>query len=80
MNQTPKQAPYAAAMCLVAQGADPMMGSGAGTPSYMTGRGEPGLEDLLSDPAMHALMSSDRVRADELRTLIRRTRRGLLSR
>jgi hypothetical protein len=37
---------------------------------------EPTLEDVLSDPVVHALMARDRVDAQEIRALLERLRRA----
>ena len=37
---------------------------------------EPTLEDVLSDPVVHALMARDRVDAEEIRALLERLRRA----
>ncbi|MCP5368674.1 MAG: hypothetical protein H6907_15690 [Hyphomicrobiales bacterium] len=46
----------------------------------MTARGEPDLNDLLNDSAIHALMASDDVRHDDLVSLIETARAGLAGR
>jgi hypothetical protein len=38
---------------------------------------EPTLEDVLSDPVVHALMARDRVDAQEIRALLERLRRAV---
>ena len=38
---------------------------------------EPGLDELLDDPTLHLLLARDGVSADELRSLIERTRQRL---
>lgn len=41
---------------------------------------EPDFEDLLADPVLRAMMARDKVREDELRSLIRDTRAALAQR
>ncbi len=48
--------------------------------AYAGAGAEPPLEELMEDPITKALMTSDRVRPEDVRALVAATRRSLLAR